>query len=332
MQNDTIAQMEETMSEQNQAAPPAPVKEDPIRYHMAQKIKEASDKNKEIEQSLQEKNEETKRMMQRIKELEESVKMYHNKDQERLRMKFDTKIRPVSSQMGEFCPDEETKSYVQQYEKYLGDKINHGNYETDAIKNLEKEVAFVETVASAFQIKSSAYEAQLKKEQEALQKLKERDEQIKTMQTDIEKSTKEHQETLKKLQNELEETKKELEKASLSIKNTEAHLENTESDQQQDQQQPMEEMDDLERETPRQQQQQQVQQMQTGGFYQQQPQHGFGGNYIETVAGANGVGTAEDMYNLYDPNGWRSINTNVTRDMYSEQVYNMARNYRPPQQ
>lgn len=298
------------MTEQPQSSSSsAPLNEDHIRYHMAQELRSTVDKNKEMEGILSQESQKNKQLEDYIKKLEQSLNIYQDKDKQRLRRRYEERIIPATRGLEQFCPDNETKEFVKDYQRHLMEKIDKQPYEPEVAKTLEKEVAFVETVCSAYQIQSSKYEEFLKREQDLRKLLEEKDQMIKKFETDLSSTQNQSQqqiaakeEEMKKVREELEKMKQELEKTSTTIKNTEKHLE------QQQQLEPQEEEE-------------------TSALEQPDPPRAPMTNnvtsapLVHTVAGAEGTGRASDMYNLARPRtDWRNISTNVTQKMYSDRI------------
>lgn len=313
--------------------------EDQIRFHMAQQLRQTVDKNKEMESSLSQKSEETKRMMDRIKQLEESLNVYQNKGKEKLKRRYENVIKPFFENVRGGVQDDELRDNISQYQSILSQQIENPK-DADAIRRLEPEIDFVATVASASQIQSSKYEEFLKREQDLRKELERRDQMIKQKEEELRKTAElkeqevkqkdeelqkineERNSELQKLKEELENTKKELEKTSTTIANTEKHIDESEAEktaqQEQEPQQPMDTAEPV---------QQVPYEMRTSTGFSTQPIYPPitqpPTQPVYTVAGSRGVGGgANEMYSLGKPTtSWRSMNMNITKDMYSEDVY-----------
>lgn len=322
-----------------------PLNDDHIKMQMAHQLRQTVDQSKEMEQELKRKSDEERKLMERIKMLEQSLNVYQNQDKERLQKRYQSVIKPFVDNVKSSAPDEETRTSIERFGRNLQEQIEKPTYDADTVRTLAPQVEFVSAVASASQIQSSKYEEYLQRERDLRKQLQERDELLKSkdeeysktkgeIEAELNKIKEEKEAELKrlkeqsdaelaKMKEELEKTKMELSKSSESIANTEKHFEKVNEEQPQDdsQQVPMDISNPATQQVPH--------NLHTGiqqsqGMLNQYAGMNSGMNFVPTVAGSTGVGSASDMYAYAKPRpttDWRTIGMNVNRNMFSDNVY-----------
>lgn len=316
---------------------------DQIRAQLANELRNTTEKNKKLETVFMEKDKEAQELKERLKALEEmygktksSLSFYQQQEQQKLKNKYDSVIKPFVSEIKNGVEDSGMKSKIDEFENTLSSQINAQDVDTSVIKMLEPTMTFVESVASASQIRASEYEKFVQKQKALLKDLQEKDTMLETktketaeLMSQLEMVQKAKEEELKKIQEERdaevakvkEELKKyqeSLEQANKNINNTEAHVEQ------------METSEDKEQET-----QQQNSNMAPDvlaaarSLYEEPPvmNHMQPTSYTTAVAGANGVGSFNDLLKVgrAPSDSWRKINLKLSKDMFTENVYQTYR-------